>query len=258
MSNKSSRVEESQTNGNKEAVPIDNGKQPLRRSRRLSKMAAEVVPRQHQNLSNGEEIGEAQRPKRNALPKKRLPVAQTNNCSDGAVSNTSIIDRKLEAEKVNHNANKSGKKIKKRRNQEIFSIESMLLEPKPRNIDQRPRKKVLTMSKKKKKRSVMTDIEVKQEVQTVQGEDSPVLVSLLPDSVVSLTSTNIRCPDLLVTSEDDHCLPRKIEGPFDPSKFTTGIASFDKPNERKVDEVPFYVTDIFQRLFDAEVRAICL
>jgi len=62
----------------------------------------------------------------------------------------------------------------------------------------------------------------------------------------------VRCSDLLETSEDDHCLLRKIEGPFDASKFTTGIASYDKLNERNVDEVPFYVTDIFQRLFDAE------
>lgn len=37
-----------------------------------------------------------------------------------------------------------------------------------------------------------------------------------------------------------------------PLNFTTGIAVYDKKSEGKVGDVPAYVTDIFQRLFDAE------
>jgi hypothetical protein len=79
---------------------------------------------------------------------------------------------------------------------------------------------------------------------------------LTSNSAIRLNPTN-RCTDLLVTEDNDYCLLRKVEGPFDASKYTTGIAAYDKDHKENVDEAPDYVTDIFQRLFDAEVR-FCL
>jgi len=41
--------------------------------------------------------------------------------------------------------------------------------------------------------------------------------------------------------------------PFDASKYVTGIAPYDLPNQDRVEEVPDYVNDIMQRLYDREV-----
>ena len=57
------------------------------------------------------------------------------------------------------------------------------------------------------------------------------------------------CSDILPHS--DHGLVRE---PFDPSKYTAGIAPYDLEKCEDVLEVPAYVTDIYQRLYNAEVR----
>ena len=62
------------------------------------------------------------------------------------------------------------------------------------------------------------------------------------------------CRDFLETTEHDYGLIRKIDGPFDASKFTTGVAEFDKENLEDVNHAVTYVTDIFQRLYISEVR----
>lgn len=61
------------------------------------------------------------------------------------------------------------------------------------------------------------------------------------------------CPDFL--KPDDFRLFRgNLEGvEFDASKFTRGIAPVDMPNKENVLEVPEYISDIMQRLFDREV-----
>lgn len=49
----------------------------------------------------------------------------------------------------------------------------------------------------------------------------------------------------------NHMLNRQ---PFSTKEYTSGIASYDMKNKDDELEVPKYVTDIFQRLFNAEVR----
>jgi hypothetical protein len=78
---------------------------------------------------------------------------------------------------------------------------------------------------------------------------------LLPDVEDALTPSG-ECADLLFTSKDDHCLIRKSQGPLDASKFTTGVSVFDSDCQSEVEHVSDYVTDIFQRLFDAEVSVV--
>jgi hypothetical protein len=56
------------------------------------------------------------------------------------------------------------------------------------------------------------------------------------------------CNDIL--AHTDHGLVRT---PFDDSKYTPGISRYDLETRDDVQEVPDYVTDIFQRLYDAEV-----
>jgi hypothetical protein len=77
--------------------------------------------------------------------------------------------------------------------------------------------------------------------------ESPIL-----DSVVSLETRYVG-PDFLETSAHDYRLFRNLSGPFDYSKFTTGVAIFDRDNEGDVNQVTSYVTDIFQRYFASEV-----
>lgn len=43
---------------------------------------------------------------------------------------------------------------------------------------------------------------------------------------------------------------------FDPTKYTLGLAAYDECNRDDPLEAPEYVTDIFQRLFRAEVRSL--
>lgn len=142
-------------------------------------------------------------------------------------------------EAVSTNANRNKPRDKKRTNEDCFDIESVLLEPRPKKCRKR----------KKKEPKILGEIEEKRQ--------DPAL-SLLPSSSTDLTSANCRLSDPLISSDDEHCLLRNFEGPFDASKFTTGIATFDKANEGNVGEVPAYVTDIFQRLFDAEVSLTCV
>ncbi len=113
---------------------------------------------------------------------------------------------------------------------------------------------------------------------SVEGEDSklsstkrsrtaPVEVALVPknqpegrdmhgigdskDSPQALPSTgNNHCQDILTSA--NHVLQRK---PFSSKHFTPGIGIYDMDNKDDVLQVPNYVTDIFQRLFNAEVRA---
>lgn len=59
----------------------------------------------------------------------------------------------------------------------------------------------------------------------------------------------VPCPEVL--DGNVHELQRES---FSPNTFTQGIAPYDISNEHDVQEVPKYVTDIFQRLYDAEVR----
>jgi hypothetical protein len=80
--------------------------------------------------------------------------------------------------------------------------------------------------------------------------ESDDVTCLLPDVNNASTTSGV---DMLFTSEDDHCLTRRVCGPFDASKFTTGISLFDRDSQSDAEQVSDYVTDIFQRLFDAEV-----
>ena len=57
------------------------------------------------------------------------------------------------------------------------------------------------------------------------------------------------CSEFL--TESDYGLVRE---PFDGSKFTLGIAPHDEANKEEALEAPEYTTDIFQRLYHAEVR----
>jgi hypothetical protein len=46
--------------------------------------------------------------------------------------------------------------------------------------------------------------------------------------------------------------------PYDSSKFSLGIAPHDEAKKDDVLEVSNYATDIFQRLYFAEVRVSCV
>ena len=160
----------------------------------------------------------------------------------------SDADQKL-SRTITMDASETKFRTKKRTKEECFDIESALLEPRPRR---KKHKSTTTASKKKKSHKTINSKEMKScEMSTSKMQTSHEVISR---STADLKSTTHRCPDLLQPCDDDYCLPRKLEGPFDASKFTSGIATYDKVNEGKVGEVPAYVTDIFQRLFDAEVR----
>jgi hypothetical protein len=47
-----------------------------------------------------------------------------------------------------------------------------------------------------------------------------------------------------------------VSDPFDPCKYTDGLSVYDTPNRNNVLEAPEYVTDIFHRLFHAEVGLV--
>jgi hypothetical protein len=44
--------------------------------------------------------------------------------------------------------------------------------------------------------------------------------------------------------------------PFDPCRYTEGLSVYDTPNRNDANQAPEYVTDIFQRLFNAEVSPV--
>lgn len=58
------------------------------------------------------------------------------------------------------------------------------------------------------------------------------------------------CSDFL--SETDYCLVRE---PFDASKYTQGVSEYDEVNRENLFEATDYVTDIYQRLYFAEVSS---
>jgi hypothetical protein len=62
---------------------------------------------------------------------------------------------------------------------------------------------------------------------------------------------NNPCLDILTNT--DHGLQRH---PFDASKYTAGIAEYDKEKKDDPQEVSSYVTDIFQRHFESEVMQL--
>lgn len=73
------------------------------------------------------------------------------------------------------------------------------------------------------------------------------------DGTVGLLGANDNrlCSDFVDTTDYN-----MLRQPFDASKYTHGISEFDKPNEHKLLEVTGYATDIYQRLFHAEVRTV--
>jgi len=241
--------------GNKFMDMAPTEKQSLRRSRRLSNVN---FTREDRNP-----IGEHETKTALVLVPSRNPISERGQSSDiqvttnddrndlltttkeGVTKNMQLpsdMDSKPEAT----NANRNTHKTKKRNNEESFDIESVLLEPKPR------RKRLKAKKTKKESRMTKEVTEKSVELCGLKMQTLDAVLSVLPSSTTDLNLTNCRCSDLLKSSDDDHCLLRKLEGPFDASKFTTGISAFDKEHEGNVGEVPAYVTDIFQRLFDAE------
>ena len=226
--------------GGKIATRTTTDRQSLRRSRRFSnaknrinqhetKTAVEPVLPQNLVAKTGQtsEIGETKNDDDTVLSSK------------GGTKNIDVTsDGFRNEEAASTNANRNKPRDKKRTNEDSFDIESVLLEPRPKK------------SRKRKKKEPKTSGEIEEKRQ------EPAL-SILPSSSTDLASSYCRISDPLVSSDDEHCLLRNFEGPFDASKFTTGIATFDKANEGNVGEVPAYVTDIFQRLFDAEVSLTC-
>jgi hypothetical protein len=67
-------------------------------------------------------------------------------------------------------------------------------------------------------------------------------------SDTTIRNAATRFSDILPTT--DYGLQRE---PFDPSKYTPGISMHDSANRDDAQEVSDYVTDIFQRLYNAEV-----
>ena len=57
------------------------------------------------------------------------------------------------------------------------------------------------------------------------------------------------CTDIL--QDGNHTLQRES---FDDSKFTAGISCYDEVYKNEIKYAPGYMTDIYQRLYDAEVR----
>ena len=209
----------------------------LRRSRRLS--TGNRMP----SNNNPEPI----------LAASAAVAPQKNNKNDRNVSKKR--ERKSEAAATT-SSNTQQQQQQQQDNDDDFDIEESLLEPKPK----RKRERSTTTTRGKKRRSRKNvDLKICVDPQTPEGVVSTSSL-LSSNSAIRLNPTN-RCTDLLITEDDDYCLLRKVEGPFDPSKYTTGIAIYDKDYKENVDEVPDYVTDIFQRLFDAEVRIflfVCL
>ena len=154
--------------------------------------------------------------------------------------------------KTETKANRNTNRTKKRGGS--FDIESALLEPRPKRTRQKATK--LTIAIQKKKSNVAEEETKNAEMRDSKVKTPDAASSELPSSTKTLIPSSHRRLDPAVQSDDEHCLPRKLEGPFDASKFTTGIATYDRASTGNVGEVPAYVTDIFQRLFDAEVRAI--
>eukprot|EP00531_Pseudo-nitzschia_arenysensis_P019487 CAMPEP_0116139368 /NCGR_PEP_ID=MMETSP0329-20121206/13278_1 /TAXON_ID=697910 /ORGANISM="Pseudo-nitzschia arenysensis, Strain B593" /LENGTH=330 /DNA_ID=CAMNT_0003634413 /DNA_START=245 /DNA_END=1233 /DNA_ORIENTATION=+ len=152
--------------------------------------------------------------------------------------------------KPEEKGNRNTQRPKKRVNGGRFDIESALLEPRPKRNRQKATKRA-TVSEKKDTNNT-EEGEKSAETHETKVKTPDAVSSELPSSTKTLIPSSPRRLDPAEQSDDDYCLPRKFEGPFDASKFTTGIATYDKASKGNVGEVPAYVTDIFQRLFDAE------
>jgi hypothetical protein len=254
----------SQDNGADDAVKHTTATATLRRSRRLSNgnpmpsnnnpepilAAAAAAPRNNNNNNVSKKRGcnvEIQEmAKANAaapsIQSKRQFPSQGRKGKGRRVSN---INCKSESATTSSNIQQQQDD-----DDDDLDIEESLLEPKPKR--KRKRERSTTARGKKKSSRKNEDLKIRVDPQT--PEEVVSASSLLSsNSAIRLNPTN-QCTDLLATEDDDYCLLRKVEGPFDASKYTTGIAIYDKDYKENVDEVPDYVTDIFQRLFDAEVR----
>ena len=212
---------------------------------------ATAALRRSRRLSNGNRMPSNNNPEP-ILAASAAVAPQKNNKNDRNVSKKR--ERKSEAAAT---TSSNTQQQQQQDNDDDFDIEESLLEPKPK----RKRERSTTTTRGKKRRSRKNvDLKICVDPQTPEEVVSTSSSLLSSNSAIRLNPTN-RCTDLLITEDDDYCLLRKVEGPFDPSKYTTGIAIYDKDYKENVDEVPDYVTDIFQRLFDAEVRIflfVCL
>lgn len=67
----------------------------------------------------------------------------------------------------------------------------------------------------------------------------------------------VKCaPKLLADEFLQEVTHNLVSLPFDPCRYTNGLSVYDAPNRNDVNEAPEYVTDIFQRLFNAEVSPV--
>jgi len=216
-------------NDDKHTATGDTKNRALRRSRRLSN----VSRNDDRNPSSYHEITAAVAA-RNLVSKKRGRNDKTQEMP---------IVNPLETKRQSPSQRQEAKEHPKVEH-DNFDIEAMLLEPKPK-LKRKRAKSTSTRGRKKNRKNEG----LKRSVDPKTSKE--VMASFQSNSTILFNPKNL-CSDLLVTSEDDYCLLRKVEGPFDASKFTTGIATYDKVHQEDMDQVPAYVTDIFQRLFDAE------
>ena len=206
---------------------------------------ATAALRRSRRLSNGNRMPSNNNPEP-ILAASAAVAPQKNNKNDRNVSKK----RERKSEAATTSSNTQQQQQQQQDDDDDFDIEESLLEPKPKRKRERS---TTTRGKKKRRSRKNVDLKICVDPQTPEEVVSTSSLLSSNNSAIRLNPTN-RCIDLLVTEEDDYCLLRKVEGPFDPSKYTTGIAIYDKDYKENVDEVPDYVTDIFQRLFDAEVR----
>ena len=122
-------------------------------------------------------------------------------------------------------------------------------EKKPAPTRKKSSSRVASKSKKSKpsaKRSRVFDVEEAEPPRKIPRRSIRGKKSQANESIGVCTNL---CSDILTST--DFGLQRH---PFDASQYTNGIASYDKENENDAQEVSNYVTDIFQRLYDSEVR----
>ena len=78
------------------------------------------------------------------------------------------------------------------------------------------------------------------------------------DSEISTSKLVLSVSESQRQKETEKDLPAPPHGlvitPFDPTKFTVGISAYDAPHKGNVLHAPEYSSDIFQRLYYAEVR----
>jgi len=226
--------------GSRSSVPANVEKRSSQRSQVSSSISSANEDRNPNNYETKRALSEIEQSKNDnhnaTLPSTEAGVTQN-------VKLPPFIPGKTETKK-----NKNANRTKKRGGS--FDIESALLEPRPKRTRQKATK--LTIAIQKKEFNLAKEATKNAEMRNSKVKTPDAASSELPSSTKTLIPSNHRRLDPHVQSDDEHCLPRKLEGPFDASKFTTGIATYDKASTGNVGEVPAYVTDIFQRLFDAE------